>query len=446
MSRASAGFADFFPTAPSVLQKKRSSKAAQDRPKGKLKHDDGPPALNPASATADAAGTVSTGGLAAEESGAPGNGNINNSSKSNANANANTNTNTNTNNNNIADESAAVVSREDVNVTPTDANGVGSCSSTSTGSSVFSSSSLPQPGATTSNGITHTHALTPLTNTDSSPPCKIGSPSGQKSIAATSESAPTTRLIDDIKTTITPLQTPPTPRNQARPTGNAPKGYKLTYDPDLERKSLTKEKRRKPQYEVFGTTDDEVPPADPRLAIANYTRGAGCKQKTKYRPAPYILRPWPYDPATSVGPGPPTQIVVTGYDPLTPLAPISALFSSFGDIAEIKNRTDPNTGRFLGVCSIKYKDSRMFRGGGPLLAAQAARRAYLECKKEQRIGVRRIQVHLDRDGVVSDRLVARIIGLQKQQEPPPVLVEEKSKPEEQDNLPPQQPPRARRES
>ncbi|OJD18575.1 hypothetical protein AJ78_01416 [Emergomyces pasteurianus Ep9510] len=427
MSRASAGFADFFPTAPSVLQKKRSSKAAQDRPKGKLKHCDDPPSLSPASAIA--ACTASTGATTAE-GGAPGDGNNNNSNRSNAN----------TNTTSLTGEPAAAVAREDVNVTPTDVNGVGSSSSTSTGSSVFSASSLPQPGVTTSNGMTHTHALTPLTNTDSSPPCKTGSPSGQKSIAesiaATSESAPPTRFVDDIKATITPLQTPPTPRNQARPTGSAPKGYKLTYDPDLERKSLTKEKRRKPQYEVFGTTDDEVPPADPRLAIANYTRGAGCKQKTKYRPAPYILRPWPYDPATSVGPGPPTQIVVTGYDPLTPIAPISALFSSFGDIAEIKNRTDPNTGRFLGVCSIRYKDSRMFRGGGPLLAAQAARRAYLECKKEQRIGVRRIQVNLDRDGVVSDKLVARIIGSQWQQAPPPVLVEEKSKPEEQDNLPP----------
>ncbi|EEQ88732.2 histone methyltransferase set1 [Blastomyces dermatitidis] len=440
MSRASAGFADFFPTAPSVLQKKRSSKAAQDRPKGKLKHDDDPQSSNPAPTAATAAVTVTGVGVPGAEEGGASDNNTNSDVHNNINSNNNNKNNssshTNINSNTQFDESAGAVARGDVNITPGDANGVGSSSSTSTGSSVFSASILPQPGLTTSNGITHPHALTPLTNTDSSPSCKIASPSGQKSIAATGEIVPTSRFVDDIKATITPLQTPPTPRIQARPAGNAPKGYKLTYDPDLERKPLTKEKRRKPQYEVFDTTEDEAPPADPRIAIANYTRGAGCKQKTKYRPAPYILRPWPYDPATSVGPGPPTQIVVTGYDPLTPLAPISALFSSFGDIAEIKNRTDPNTGRFLGVCSIRYKDSRMFRGGGPLLAAQAARRAYLECKKEQRIGVRRIQVSLDRDGVVSDRLVARIIGSQRQQEPPPLVMEEKMKSEEQDNLPP----------
>ncbi|KAG5290263.1 histone-lysine N-methyltransferase [Histoplasma ohiense] len=432
MSRASAGFADFFPTAPSVLQKKRSSKAAQDRPKGKPKHDDDAQPSNPALAASAAARPAAPG---AEVTGASGNnarGDINNNY-------SNNHSDTNTNSNITPDEStAAVVAREDVNVTPGDANGVGSSSSTSTGSSIFSTSILPQSRLTPSNGITHPHALTPLTNTNSSPSGKIGSPSGQKSNAGTGEIRPTSRFVDDIKATATtPLQTPPTPRNQARPAGDGPKGYRLTYDPDLERKPLSKEKRRKPQYQVFGTAENEVPPADPRLAIANYTRGAGCKQKTKYRPAPYILRPWPYDPATSVGPGPPTQIVVTGYDPLTPLAPISALFSSFGDIAEIKNMTDPNTGRFLGVCSIRYKDSRMFRGGGPLLAAQAARRAYLECKKEQRIGVRRIMVSLDRDGVVSDRLVERIIGWsQKQQEPPPLVMKEKSKPEEQNNLPP----------
>ncbi|KAK2783364.1 histone methyltransferase set1 [Emmonsiellopsis sp. PD_33] len=404
MSRASAGFADFFPTAPSVLQKKRS-KAVQDRQKGKIKQDEDPPPPNPSSAAA----TEDDGGAAVAASHGPA-----------------------MTQNNAADESAPVA-REEVNITPGDTNGVGSSSSTSTGSSVFSANTLPPAGAATSNG-THTHALTPLTNTDSSPPCKVGSPSAQKSSTVGGEFAPSSRFVDDVKATITPLQTPPTPRSQARPAGNAVKGYKLVYDPDLDKKP-SKEKRRK-QYVPFGTTDDEAPPADPRLAIANYTRGAGCKQKTKYRPAPYILRPWPYDAATSIGPGPPTQIVVTGYDPLTPIAPINALFSSFGDIAEIKNRTDPITGRFLGVCSIRYKDSRMFRAGTPLSAAQAARRAYMECKKEQRIGVRRIRVDLDRDGIVSDRIVAKIIATQKSE--PPMVIEEKPKAAEldPDNLPP----------
>jgi histone-lysine N-methyltransferase SETD1 len=68
----------------------------------------------------------------------------------------------------------------------------------------------------------------------------------------------------------------------------------------------------------------------------------------------------------------------TGFDPLTPIAHISALFSSLGEIAEINNRTDAVTGRFLGVCSIKYRDTLDFRGGGAVLAVNAAGRAYIE--------------------------------------------------------------------
>ncbi|KMP02368.1 histone methyltransferase set1 [Coccidioides immitis] len=380
MSRAPAGFADFFPTAPSVLQKKRS-KAAQDRHAANT-----PKAADPLpnlglSSTPDIKGGVGT----------------------------------------SADNPVRAVGERSAETTLAlgDTNGATSSSSLSTGSSGFFSASAP-PGVAKPNGISSC-ALTPLTNTDSSPPCKIESPLGSKSGStdAAPQLAPTCEAHGGPEpVTITPLHTPPTPRVQARPANSEVKGHKITYDPDLDRKFPSKDRRRKPQYETFGVDDEkDPPPCDPRMAIANYTRGAACKQKTKYRPTPYILRPWAYDPTTSVGPGPPTQIVVTGFDPLTPIAAISALFSSFGDIGEINNRTDPMTGRFLGVCSIKYKDSRAFRGGISLSASQAVRRAYLECKKEQRIGTRRIRVELDRNGVVSGRMVAKLITAQKAEFP-----------------------------
>ncbi|KMU88711.1 histone-lysine N-methyltransferase [Coccidioides immitis H538.4] len=380
MSRAPAGFADFFPTAPSVLQKKRS-KAAQDRHAANT-----PKAADPLpnlglSSTPDIKGGVGT----------------------------------------SADNPVRAVGERSAETTLAlgDTNGATSSSSLSTGSSGFFSASAP-PGVAKPNGISSC-ALTPLTNTDSSPPCKIESPLGSKSGStdAAPQLAPTCEAHGGPEpATITPLHTPPTPRVQARPANSEVKGHKITYDPDLDRKFPSKDRRRKPQYETFGVDDEkDPPPCDPRMAIANYTRGAACKQKTKYRPTPYILRPWAYDPTTSVGPGPPTQIVVTGFDPLTPIAAISALFSSFGDIGEINNRTDPMTGRFLGVCSIKYKDSRAFRGGISLSASQAVRRAYLECKKEQRIGTRRIRVELDRNGVVSGRMVAKLITAQKAEFP-----------------------------
>lgn len=408
MSRASKGFADFFPTAPSVLQKKRP-KVSLDQ-KQKVKPD-------------DAALTQADHGGAAKSR----NGDSADTEMANGDA-----------------------AREELNTTPGEVNGAGSASSISTGSSVFSAAAAPAGVASIAS--THANALTPITNTDSSPPCKADSP-GKSGVSAvkqpTVDAAKQTQTqtqtpgtdADAAGPAVTPLHTPPA-SSQARPPGNEPKGYKLTYDPDLDKKTPSREKRRKPQYVAFGTNEVE-PPRDPRLAIANYTRGAGCKQKTKYRPVPYTLRPWPYDAATSVGPGPPTQIVVTGFDPLTPVAHISALFSSFGDVAEINNRTDPITGSFLGVCSIRYKDSRSYG----ISATAAARKAYVECKKEQRIGTRRVRVDVDRNGAVSDRIVAKIISAQRTEPEAatpvaaPPKIEEKPETQENQHLPPPSAPK-----
>lgn len=150
------------------------------------------------------------------------------------------------------------------------------------------------------------------------------------------------------------------------------------------------------------------------------------------RPAPYSLKPYAYDPATSIGPGPPTRLVVTGFDPLIPVSQITSLFSSFGDIAEAKNKTDPVTGSFLGVCLIRYRDSRSVRGGPPVSAINAAKAAYAECKKGQRIGVHTIRAELDRDGSVCKRAMDRVRERQRAAQTPKVetkAVEVVKKPE-----------------
>ncbi|KAK2871719.1 histone methyltransferase set1 [Arthroderma sp. PD_2] len=399
MSRASAGFADFFPTAPSVLQKKRS-KSSQDRQKGKVASDASPSPVAGSAAATEHDG----GGFCSVANG------HDSSSPVDAEAEAGTASDA---ADDAADSQPVAVANGDGqgHTTPSGANRVGSSSSTATESSVSSCTSGGPSAGATLNGMS-TYALTPLTNTDSSPPRKSGSPMLPKpGVDASLDHPRSKRNIDGAKTAVTPIHTPPSPRRHPRPAGNSAKGYKLVYDPDL----------------------DKTPSAassDPRLPIANYTRGAGSKQKTKYRPVPYTLKAWPYDPATSIGPGPPTQIVVTGYDPLTTVAPISALFSSFGDIAEIDNRTDPTTGRFLGVCSITYKDSRSFRGGSPFSAAQSARRAYMECKREQRIGTRPIRVELDRNSTACNRIVAKLIAVQKQEQL--ALFEQQNKPVDSD--------------
>lgn len=356
MSRASAGFADFFPTAPSVLSQKRVK--VKDRRRQSC--DGETQSSDPRTSTAPNASA--TGGVS---KGPAADGDITQSSTGTA----------------VGDPAMAL--------NDTELNG-----------------SLP-PNIAASHPPSHVDTLTPLTIAESSPPGKAtGSPkvAGKHSPATALQSK-----AEPTKSSMTPIHTPPTPQSQPRQE-IAVSGSKIVYDPELDKRP-SRDKRRKAEYVDILANGEGVPP-DPRLAIPNYTRGSGCKQKTKYRPTPYTLKQWPYDPATSIGPGPPVQVVVTGFDPLTPIAPISALFSSFGEIAEINNRTDPITGRFLGICSIKYKDSVSFRGSGPLSASSAARRAYVECKKEQRIGTRRIRVELDRDGILSERMASKLIESQ----------------------------------
>lgn len=376
MSRASAGFADFFPTAPSVLQQKLF-KVGKRRDKGSDGDTDTAETFTSSSAPV-------TRGASNEPTGGS----------------------------DVAQMPSAML---EIGVTTsTETNGV-----------------VPS-------GIANTHpqlldTLTPLTNTQSPPPDGVNG-----LLKAAGANSPNHRVVptpEPPKSSMTPMHTPPTPQSQIRQATTI-KGCKAVYDPDLDKRP-SKEKRRKPEYIDIRSNGQNAPP-DPRLALANYTRGSGCKQKTKYRPAPYSLKPWPYEATTSIGPGPPVQVVVTGFDPLTPLAPISALFSSFGDISEVNNRTDPITGRFLGICSVKYKDSPSFRGSGPVSASAAARRAYFECKKEQRIGIRRIRVELDRDGIVSERMASKAIESQRLASKPPgsSTVETKSDSLVKNNEPP----------
>lgn len=390
MSRSSAGFADFFPTAPSVLQQKRS-KVSRPKAQNDLENSEEP------HATWKEPETVK---------------------------------------NPIHDAPSSHPGLDESGKVPAGTSGVGSTKSTSTGISTLGSS-IPQSGAPNLND-THPDTLTPLTNAGSSPPRKP-SPLPTKSANGVAGANHIKPRAEEQRSTITPLHTPPTPQTQPKHIGDKVAGCKLIYDPDGDRRSSSsKDKQRKPEYVDITTTEQHGCPSDPRLGIFNYTRGAGCKQKTKYRPAPYILKQWPYDSSTTIGPGPPTQVMVTGFDPLTPIAPISALFSSFGDIAEINNRTDPVTGRYLGICSIRYKDASSFRGGSAILAATAARRAYYECKKEQRIGTRRIRVELDRDGALSEKVVSRAIDPQRlgQKKAPPVPEETKSELQSKKNEPP----------
>ncbi|KAI9838780.1 MAG: histone methyltransferase set1 [Thelocarpon superellum] len=404
MSRAAAGFADFFPTAPSVLQQKHKQ-ATKDRQRAKSKPlEPWPVASTPSSDLGGPAATAPADDLrpAPPAAGAgagpwpeplPG-------------------------------------AHEDHDLPQGDLlNGVGSASShTSTVSSIFSGANLPS--ATSALGaVAHPHALTPLTNSESSPPGRLETPPDGKASypkGLTShgpyQAPPSTEsYARDANGVPTPLpstpSSPPPVRRQARPPGREKKGEVCTYDPELDR-TLTSKERRKllPTYRDIGVDgDDEPAPKDPRLAIPDYTKGHANRQKRRLRIAPYLIKPYPYDPATSCGPGPATRVVVTGFDPLAPITSLTAFFGAYGEIAETSNKLDPATGSPLGICVIRYKDGRLARGTRSLLAIDAARRAAKE-GSGQRIGLTSIRVELDRSGRVwKERVNAKLAARSSRQ-------------------------------
>ena len=104
---------------------------------------------------------------------------------------------------------------------------------------------------------------------------------------------------------------------------------------------------------------------------------------------------------------------MTGFDPLVSEAQIRALFGSFGDILSLEKKTDPNTGSFLSVCAIRYKDGSRHRGS-TATAVEAARRAEKE-GTGQRIGLQSVRAERDRTGKRCQRYVDNL-ARRKQEE------------------------------
>ena len=139
------------------------------------------------------------------------------------------------------------------------ANEIGSASSTSTVSSVFSNkqrSSKLAPASSASN-LTD---LTPLTNMDSSPRTNgMHSPARRPALEALSALAPTppSPSIASSGKACSPTesefgQSHHAKRPQARPGRGKPKGYRITYDPAMDKSGKAKDKRyREAQYEPF---------------------------------------------------------------------------------------------------------------------------------------------------------------------------------------------------
>ncbi|SPQ21592.1 32100057-db81-4c96-a4c1-cedc42446916 [Thermothielavioides terrestris] len=164
---------------------------------------------------------------------------------------------------------------------------------------------------------------------------------------------------------------------------------------------------------------DDAPPSDPRLAKGgrlNYINVDFHLPKARLRHAPYNLKPYKYDPKTSCGPGPPTQIVVMGFNPLLAFSKVTAVFASFGDIAESSNKMHPETGSYLGFATFRYRDSKPSRSRPiPVPAAEAARRA-VRAMNGKRIEASTVRVEYDADGKKSSRMLEEVLKKEKENE------------------------------
>ena len=228
MSRSSKGFADFFPTAPSVLEQKRS-RTAQHRQRQKSPSTDSYTHRQPFPVRADIKSGYGDSGMIPQAR--P------------------------TDREDVRSEPVPI-SQDDSDLAQGDLlNGVGSASSSSTASSVFSTAHHP-PGLA---GGQPANNLTPLTNSDSSPPRGLKSPictKDENQAAISSKSLrPLTQVHSMTQTTSTsdPSDMCGSWGTNARPGKGEAKGTRVVYDPDLDKTLSSKERKgRKVQYETFG--------------------------------------------------------------------------------------------------------------------------------------------------------------------------------------------------
>ncbi len=98
--------------------------------------------------------------------------------------------------------------------------------------------------------------------------------------------------------------------------------------------------------------------------------------------------------------------MVTGFDPLIPLQHVLNVFGSYGRIAESSNKMNPETGSPLGVAIFRYCD---YEKAGKKTSASDAAKAAVEKGSKEKIQGKPIKVELDRDGIRSKRLIAKIV-------------------------------------
>ena len=168
--------------------------------------------------------------------------------------------------------------------------------------------------------------------------------------------------------------------------------------------------------------EDDAPPPDPRLAKGgrlNYINVDFHLPRARLRQAPYNLKPYPFDAKTSCGPGPPTQVVVTGFNPLISFSKVAAILASFGDVAESSNKMHPETGAYLGFATFRYKDAKPNRSRPMAVAAADAAKRAVRSLNGKKIEANLVRVEYDPEGRKSSRMLEDVLRKSQESSAPP---------------------------
>ncbi|KAM0722034.1 hypothetical protein Q7P37_002960 [Cladosporium fusiforme] len=330
--------------------------------------------------------------------------------------------------------------------------GAGSTSSlNSATSSVFSHGSQ---GSAQHRASSLANGLTPLTNLSDSSSSKAFSPRAAQSMTEMStftNGTPASSTMRSSDTAQASSQSRADRPSMQLPPGKV-KGYRAVWDPELDGRLKREERKRATvRTKEFGLEAYQPdPPPDPRLAIPGYMSG-NCRSKERpskaiYRVAPYNLPPFKTD-KYSVGPGEAQQVVVLGFDPFLPESTLRLNFEQFGSIASVQSKTDPSTGSFLGIASIKYRDT--VRDGVQYSAATSAKQAEAEFHGH-RIGLNTVQVEVDREGRRCKRYVENLLRKKREEQdrnrsasiaPPPPPATDSATPKTDSPAPPPNAPK-----
>ncbi|KAK9240415.1 hypothetical protein V1525DRAFT_395909, partial [Lipomyces kononenkoae] len=203
------------------------------------------------------------------------------------------------------------------------------------------------------------------------------------------------------------------------------KSYQIEYDPDLDK---TKSRGKEPIYRKKTTSSTAVGKrtVDPRNLVRQYPSGAVPRPRRRLHMPTLTVLKYVFD-SNSVGPRPPSQILVSGYSRLTKESVVAMQFHQYGEFENFAMQKDPITGASLGMCLIRFRNSGAKKSDKKsvdfLAGHSAAKRAVKDAHAGKiKVGFDSVTVEFDDDGSLCTRLIeelAREALKQRQKQPTP---------------------------